>query len=326
MEKQTIQSFQEFKKSKLEKKRNPSKLLLLEDFLICENTARKVGCTYLKNHENSSNKWLKLNASLCKISLVIFLFWEIMSFIMSVKKKLVLLMLDHFLFSGVFVVCLLKIFIVFYHKRKDVIEAIEMLDKYFPHSEHDQMIFKAQSYLRVLKILEMLYVTVFIIIGTVFCLMPIIHQIYGAIKSIDLEWDLILSIYLPFDQFHPILHAFICFLDAWTICVGSFFIVSTDFIFVSLMQLLAMNFDIISQKFAQLNASENEEEAVKELKKLVDAHQHLNEISEMLDDIFSPLLLINALGSITSLCIAGFLAVVSVDLLRFSWCFWCTFL
>lgn len=47
------------------------------------------------------------------------------------------------------------------------------------------------------------------------------------------------------------------------------------------------------------------------LKKFVDVHQELIEVSNDLEEIFSPILLINCVRSIVSLCTACFLSVVS---------------
>jgi hypothetical protein len=57
---------------------------------------------------------------------------------------------------------------------------------------------------------------------------------------------------------------------------------------------------------------ENDEDVIKELKILVDIHQELIEASEKLEEIFSPLELINVFGYITALCTACFLAAVNI--------------
>jgi hypothetical protein len=56
---------------------------------------------------------------------------------------------------------------------------------------------------------------------------------------------------------------------------------------------------------------EEEEKAAKKVKILVDIHQELLEVAELLDEIFCPILLINSFASIMSLCTACFLSVVT---------------
>ena len=71
-----------------------------------------------------------------------------------------------------------------------------------------------------------------------------------------------------------------------------------------------MEFDILGQVISEIDMIDGEEEAIKELKKLVNVHQELIEVSEEISDIFSGLLLVNSFGSILILCSASFLAVV----------------
>ncbi|XP_070504669.1 odorant receptor 4-like [Chironomus tepperi] len=79
------------------------------------------------------------------------------------------------------------------------------------------------------------------------------------------------------------------------------------------MQLLIMELDILGKTISKIRFENEEEEEVKVLKKLVKIHQELIEISEILEEIFSPILLINAFGSISSLCTACFLAVTGIS-------------
>jgi len=141
--------------------------------------------------------------------------------------------------------------------------------------------------------------------------MPFLHQVYGAVKSKNVEWECIFNLVLPFDQFQPIVYVIMWILESWIIILSAVYTLCTDLLFASLVQILSMELDILSQIISEIDMADGEEEAIKELKKLVDIHQQLIEVSGKLNEIFSPLLLINVFGSITTLCTACFLSVVS---------------
>ncbi|XP_070506810.1 putative odorant receptor 92a [Chironomus tepperi] len=99
----------------------------------------------------------------------------------------------------------------------------------------------------------------------------------------------------------------------WTIIFVTFYYICTDMLFANMTQVLCMELDILGQIMSKIDPDKNEEEAIKELKKLVDIHQQLIEVSEKLQEIFSPLQLINAFGSIAALCTAIFLVMQLID-------------
>ncbi|CAG9801784.1 unnamed protein product [Chironomus riparius] len=201
--------------------------------------------------------------------------------------------------------------VVLARNRNVIAEILDKLDEHFPHAGVDQINFKIHKYLRTLKIFKTLYYTSFTIIDLSLSLMPIFHKIYGSINSIFVEWELIVTMELPFDQQQPIVYEALYILEIWIVIFYAFYVISTDMLFACLIQILAMEFDILGQIMSEVDVTKSEEEAIKELKKLINIHQQLIEVSEKLDDIFAPLQLINAFGSITALCTTSFLAVVN---------------
>ena len=120
---------------------------------------------------------------------------------------------------------------------------------------------------------------------------------------------------LPFDQFISLIYGIINLIEAW-ICIFSVVVMlSTDLLFTSIMQILSMEFEILGQVISEINI-ENDEEAIREMKILVDIHQELIEASEKLEEIFSLLQLFYTFGSITALCTACFLAAVNFNRIK----------
>ena len=283
--------------------------ILFRDFFRCEKTANLLSFTFLNNLESPANKWLKLNSLIFQFSIILLFLLEVISFVISVKEKLLYEAIDNFFCSGIVFVILLKLYVVFYHNKAKISEIISVLDKHFPYSGVDQISFKVYRYLRVLKLHEKVYYIILIITLLNFSSLPFLHQIYGRIKSVDVEWELILPLKLPFDQHIPIINGSINLIEAWVCTFGVFAIISTDLIFANLLQVLSMELDILGQVINEINI-ENDKKAIKELKVLVDIHQELIKASEKLEEIFSPLLLFNVFGAIISLCTTSFLVAV----------------
>ena len=102
-------------------------------------------------------------------------------------------------------------------------------------------------------------------------------------------------------------------IEAWQNVTAIQFIVSTDILFATIFLITSMELNILGERISEISIIEDEEEAIKELRNLVDVHKQLIEVSENLSDIFAPLMLCNTFCSITSLCTASFLVVVGQD-------------
>ncbi|CAG9806532.1 unnamed protein product [Chironomus riparius] len=287
--------------------------ILYEEFFRCEKTAQILGFKFLKSHKSLTNTWIRANNIAFEVAIIILLMVEIVSFVMSIRRKLFLTSIDNALFYGGFFVVAVKIYLIFYRNRAKLDQIIEKLDEHFPHHGVDQHTFKAQKYLNTLKRFEAIYYVIFLTTGLQFWMMPYLHQLYGTINSINVDWMTVYALTLPFNQLQPVVYEVMWMLEGWIFMCTIFYIICTDLLFASLCEILAMEFDILGQAIRKIDMNERENDAIMKLKKLVGIHQELIEVSKKLDEIFSPLLLINIFGSITTLCTAGFLLASGIN-------------
>ncbi|XP_070506823.1 odorant receptor 85b-like [Chironomus tepperi] len=308
-----IERLENILKRKLGRNKSTLTYIKFQDFLCYEESARILGFSFLRRPGSLPAKWMKLNNILFHLMLMAYMTLESISFVLSAKKKLMYIMIENVLLCGLQSIALFKMHVVLAYKRKTIAEVLEKLDEHFPHSGVDQMNFKLHKYLRTLKIFKVLYYTTFTIIDLSLSLMPIFHKIYGTIYSIAIEWELIVTLELPFDQQQSIIYGTMYSIEIWLVIFCAFYVISTDMLFACLIQILALEFDILGQIMSKIDVAEGEEKAIKEFKRLIDIHQQLIEVSEKLDDTFAPLQLINAFGSITALCTASFLAVSGIS-------------
>jgi len=299
-------------RSKFARKRAVPQHILFQDFFHCEKTVGILGFDFLTDHNTLLNKWIKINSLVFQVVMALIFIAEIISFVMSIQQNLFYVAIENALQDAGFLVVMMKVYVICHHNRAKFDEIFEKLDKHFPHYGVDQLVYKSQRYIDVLKRFEIIYYVTFAATTSIFVFMPFLHQIYGSATSTVVEWSPIYPLILPFNQHPPMVFAFMWIIESWSFLLTGYYVVCSDLLFVSLVQTLAMEFDILSQIISEIDMADGEEEAIKELKKLVDIQQELIEVSEKLNEIFSPLLLINVFGSITTLCTASFLAVVNI--------------
>lgn len=308
----SFKDFEKFLKLKLARVKTTSFQILFEEFFRFEKTAQKVGFTYIKRSLALPNKWIKLNNISLQLGIMLFFIMEVYSFVVSFLKNDFFLTIENFMFSSGVLVVLVKVYVVFYQNNLNIRGIIEKLDEHYPHHGVDQLKYKAHDYLKILKWCEIIFYVSFTAFHIMFTLMPMFRIIFGLITSIDVEWELLVNLNLPFDQFQPFVYTLMYSFEAW-VCIGtSFYVISTDLIFACLTQILVMEFDILGQVISEISMNNGEEEATKNLKMVVDIHQELIEVSEKMNEIFSPILLIDAIGEMGALCTASFLVVVRI--------------
>lgn len=223
-----------------------------------------------------------------------------------------LLTTESFAFFWVFAAILFKGYYVMFFNRMKIVKVLEKLDEHFPLHCLDQDKFKVASYLKKLKIISIITIFVYIAVTLNFVTFPLQRQIYGLLTSQSVEWEKILVLKYPFDVMKPIAYWLVFIFEFCEINFGAFLVLSTDLFYAELLCVLSMEFDILSQLIAEIDLEDGDENAIRELKKLVDIHQQLIEVAENLEEIFSRLLLANLLAFIFVLCIGAFLTVVKV--------------
>ena len=315
---ENFQDLEKFLKLKFSKKKSVPQHILFQDFFRCERTAKLLGISFLKGNWTVPNKWIKANSVAFLIGTILFLIFEVISCCLSIQKNMIGIMIENILFCGCYCIVGVKTYIVFKHNRAKIDEIIEKLDEHFPHYGVDQLTFKAQNYLDILKRFEIVDYINYAFIGMQVCFMPFLHQIYGAVKSVSIEWETLFALTLPFDQLQPVVYELIWILESWLVFYSVLYFMCADLLFFSLMQILIMEFDILSQVISEIDMIKGEEAAIKELKKLIDIHEQLIEVSEKLNEVFSFLQLINVFGSIVALCTASFLVAVNYILMLIS--------
>lgn len=134
----------------------------------------------------------------------------------------------------------------FHRHRKNILKVIHKLD-------HQQLVVKrfpsdVHKHMRMLKYFERIYCITRTATVIHYCLIPFAHQQYGYIFGITTTWEPLIALNLPFDQLRPVVYEIVDVMEVWNVVFVSSVGVSTDLLFVSIMQILAMEFEALKEK------------------------------------------------------------------------------
>lgn len=204
----------------------------------------------------------------------------------------------------------LKTYYIMILNHEKIVKVVNKLDEHFPMHSLDQDKFKVANYLKRLEKISNLAVFMYIGTGISYVTFPFQTQIYGLLTSQLFELETILAIKYPFDMLNPISYSLVYIFESCVLFNGILVVLFTDIFIAELLCVLSMEFDILSHLIAEIDLEDGDEDAIKELKKLVDIHQQLIEVAESLEEFFSPVLLVDLLVFISCLCIAALFTVV----------------
>lgn len=194
---------------------------------------------------------------------------------------------------------------------KDLRGMVETLERHYPYLGWDQYVFGVDRHLKVSILFSRFSALIYALVAVTFYMMPFWHQLYGYIFDEAVEWEQVFSYHLPFDQWNPVSYSVIYLVSLWIGISCLILLTTVDSFFCNIMNVLCMEFEIVGQRLSEIDPLEDQMEAIKDIKKLVEIHQELIEVSEKLENIFSFFFLIDVFGIMALMGLESFLSVVS---------------
>lgn len=228
-----LKTFKKILKSKIKKNSKASKYIIYEDFFTCQGFSRIVGYTFFIKKPSTL---MRINGILVQIALILIVPVFMISAVLLAREGHLYFVIENVLISAILYFTLIKIYMVFYNSTAMISEIISKLDKHF---------YNSQYYLRILKITNFTYQILFYSTITYFCSMLILHQIYAAYKSIDVEWETVFALNLGFDLLQPVVYGIINTILIWIIFFGVCFVLCADILFANLVLILVMELNIV---------------------------------------------------------------------------------
>lgn len=298
----------------LSKKLNTRPVFIeFRDFFLSENIFDKFGVNFFKSplHPSKFQKWKNIHFNIAKCSTFVIIFLSLINFIISITTGSFITAIESSAAAGIFSLMILKIYIIMMKNRETIADIISTLEVHFPTDGWNQYVFKVPKYLKTLKIFRGITLTVY---GTIFFEMiasPYIEQVYGWMTSSCISLEPFMKFYVPFNFQHYLGFAVLYIFQVWIFCINVLVLFSEELLYFGLVIVLSMEFNILGQVMTEIDARDDQNEAVEELKKLIKVHQELIEITEKLRDIFSLILFVNIFSMIYLICGTAFLSFVS---------------
>lgn len=286
-------------------------LIDMKDFFVSQSFFDLIGFSFLRPYNPSRDFYRRIYFFIYQICWILLLTIILISTFIYINSQ------DSFLpiaecFAYIFAAATIfnRFFILCYKYREDIFDLLEKLELFFPHHSLDQDKYRVASRLKKYKLFCRITTLTIFSLSAHFLLFPLERQIYGLVTSQSIEWEPMLVVHLPFELKNAFRYWSVFFVEGWLCQMSVWFLIATDFLYAGLMCLTSMEFDILAEMISDIDV-ENNEDAIKELKKFVKIHQELIEVTEKLEKIFSPILLINICTVIMMMCLAAFLAVVN---------------
>ncbi|KAG5670039.1 hypothetical protein PVAND_000325 [Polypedilum vanderplanki] len=288
-------------------------VLFLDDFFPSEKIFDLFGFPFLNRLHNAEDEKVKVRKrkffwlSSIVSAILMVLFAINFLFIVGDSEKF-LETIETFGFISGYTLTFIKIFFLCYWKRDTIKAIIEKLDQHFPHSSRDQLKFEVLKHQRNLNIFYWMCLTTYIALSLNYSGVALFSFVSGLFDLGLMKIKLVMPMYFPMDPLQPLLYPTFFIIESCTLLVIILTLAATDLLFCGLVCVLSLEFDVLAQKVAQIDP----ENVEKKLHEIIDDFNELSHIGNELEEIFSPILLVNVFSSIFMLCILVFLVFTPI--------------
>jgi gustatory receptor len=181
-------------------------------------------------------------------------------------------------------------------------QILKLLKQNFLLSKPYQVLHESDKYYRSLLRKEIIY--------AIICFSPIIFAIIDFTTNFIQNGTekFVVEIWFPFDTKVGIFHLIACAYIAWTAFLSFVALYSGDWIFYSFIAMISMEFDSVGSDYNEIFSYSGLK--INQLKNIIDEHIRLIEASNILQDIFSNVILLNFFHGSTIICLIIFQVIM----------------
>ncbi|XP_001662355.3 odorant receptor 85c [Aedes aegypti] len=191
---------------------------------------------------------------------------------------------------------------------------LDRLSDLFPRSHLDQDRYRTYNYNLESQMVMKSFSILYMILIWIFNLLPLVSMLVNYISTGILEKELPYFMWYWYDWHKAGYYEITFFHQNWGAFDSAVFNLSTDLLFCAIILLICLQFDILAYRLRHAKGD------YKELEQCVKLHQSVVELSNQLEGIFSPSILVNFVGSSVIICLVGFQATSNIsafDLFKF---------
>jgi odorant receptor len=182
--------------------------------------------------------------------------------------------------------------------KKKFKQVIENLDELFPKTKEDQEAYnvrKWRKYLRGYKRIEKILVITILIsaIGV------ILAQFLNFASTGIWNGKLVYESWYPFNEYHPVYFNIVLLWQIIEIIATMVSFLGSELIFYSFVAQISMQFNVLNVKIEGLTPKDD-------FKQLINQHERILNLAKLLEEIFSPTILLNFIMSSMMTCLIGY--------------------
>lgn len=206
---------------------------------------------------------------------------------------------------------IIKGFSLLYLHHSSILQCFEQLHDLFPKTVKEQEKFRVDTHWKAVHFKNKCFLNFYIWNTAMFTLLPLIVTVYRKFFG-DGVYEMVLAVQFRIDiDLDQIFVREICAIFVIINNIITFaFSISFDTLYVSILSGLCMQFKILNQKIQELDFKNPI--AKEKFKSLVDDHQRLIELSDLVKKIFSTTLLTNFTCGTMTVCFLGFEILASI--------------
>ncbi|XP_058448847.1 odorant receptor 85b-like [Malaya genurostris] len=192
---------------------------------------------------------------------------------------------------------------------------LDKLNELFPKTVHEQERYRTYQYNLESQVVMKSFSILYMILIWIFNLLPLLSMLVKYLSDGVLEKELPYFMVYWYDRNKPGYYEITFLHQNWGGFDAAAFNLCTDLMFCAIILLICLQFDILAHR---LRHSKND---YQELVSCVQLHQTVVDLSNQLESIFSPSILVNFVGSSVILCLVGFQTTSNIsafDLFKFS--------
>jgi hypothetical protein len=268
------------------------------------------------SHPGKYNFLRKTFAWLVIICMSLFNLTTVINFLITLQNKgSINILAENIGTFGVLSISLFRFYTVLSKDGDRIREIIVKMEKFYQKSVQDQLTFEVAEYLKVQKLLRRIVGFVYALMLFQLYMMPIYVSIYNYFTNSDVEIEPVLYIFSPFDESSRSGYLTEYFFIVLTGAPNMTFVIISEHLFMNLMSVLCMEFDIVALNLNEIDPlKDGNEGALNKMKEQIRIHQKLIEIAQQMEKIYSLFFLMDIFMVIAVACVAAILAVVRKNL------------
>lgn len=191
---------------------------------------------------------------------------------------------------------------------------LDRLNELFPRTLQEQKLYRTYQYNLESQVVMKSFSVLYMILIWIFNLLPLVSMLVNYLSKGVLVKELPYFMWYWYDWQKEGLYELTLFHQTWGAFDSAVFNLCTDLMFCAIILLICLQFDVLAHR---LKHSKND---YSELVSCVKLQQAVVDVSNQLESIFSPSILVNFVGSSVIICLVGFQATSEIsafDLFKF---------